>query len=194
MAITPIFFAASAKLRAWFAKNHASQQELHVGFYKKDSGKASVSYPESVDEALCFGWIDGVRHSIDEISYTNRFTPRKPNSPWSAVNIKRVKELIALGRMHAAGLKAFEAHDAKAAADSYALRHNAALTDAEQQQFQANPTAWVFFEGKAPSYRKAALLWVVSTKQATTRQKRLATLIDDSANSRTIAPLTRKPS
>ncbi|NJM39719.1 MAG: bacteriocin-protection protein [Anaerolineae bacterium] len=189
----PIFFDTATELRAWFAKNHPSKQELHIGYYKKDSGQIGVTYPESVDEALCFGWIDGVRHSIDEISYTNRFTPRKANSPWSAVNIKRAKELIALGRMQPAGLKAFEARDERAANDSYEQRHNAALTDVEQKQFQANPAAWAFFEGKAPSYRKAALLWVVSAKQAATRQKRLATLIEDSANGSTIAPLTRKP-
>jgi len=186
----PTFFATPAKLRAWLKVNHATAQELWVGFYKVDSGKPSITWPESVDEALCFSWIDGVHKNLDPSSYVIRFTPRKPRSTWSAVNIKRVGVLIVLGRMQAAGLKAFEARrDDRSAIYSYEQRHHAALNDAETAHFQANKPAWDYFHARPPSYRKTALWWVVSAKKDETRVKRLATLIDDSAHERLIAPL-----
>jgi uncharacterized protein YdeI (YjbR/CyaY-like superfamily) len=190
----PLFFATPADLRVWFATHAPAQQELLVGYYKKGSGKPSVTWPESVDEALCVGWIDSIGHSIDTDSYMIRFTPRKPRSTWSAVNIKRVQALINEGRMTPTGLAAFEARtDERSAIYAHEQRHSATLTPVEEKQFKANQAAWTWFQTKAPSYQKAALYWVVSAKRDETRQKRLATLIDDSAHGRTIAPLTRTP-
>ena len=188
----PIFFAAPAEFRVWFEAHHDTHQEVVVGFYKKDSGKPSITWPESVDEALCFGWIDGVRRSLDEISYCIRFTPRKPRSIWSNVNIKRAEELIALGRMQLAGLKAFEQRtEARSRVYAYEQRQTAQLDEEAERQFRANTAAWDFFQAQPPSYRRAALWWVISAKQEATRLKRLATLIEDSAQGRTIRPLTR---
>lgn len=190
----PVFFATQSRFRAWLQKHHAKSRELLVGFYKKDSGKPSLTWPESVEEALCFGWIDGIRKSIDDVSYTIRFTPRKPRSNWSTVNIKRVKELKKLGRMHSAGMKAFEARaDEKSANYSYEQRHAANLGTAFEKQFRSDKKAWDYFQAQPPSYRKAAIWWVVSAKKDETKQKRLAQLIQDSKNSRSIPPLSQYP-
>ena len=185
------FFASSSELRQWLEEHHAETQELWVGFYKKSSGKPSITWPEAVDEALCFGWIDGVRKSIDDVSYTIRFTPRKPRSIWSAVNIKRAKELTRLGLMRQAGLKAFEKR-AEEKSGIYAYEQkNAELDDAYKQQFRANKKAWDFFQAQAPWYQRTATWWVISAKKEETRLRRLATLIEDSENGRTIAMLAR---
>jgi len=185
----PIFFASPAEFRAWLEEHHATASELLVGFYKKGTGKPSLTWPESVDQALCFGWIDGVRKSRDDESYTIRFTPRQAKSTWSIVNIKRVGELIELGLMQPAGLKAFEARDeAKSQEYSYEARSRPLASEYEAT-FRANAQAWGFFQSQAPSYRKTASWWVMSAKQETTRLKRLATLIDDSAHGRKIGPL-----
>lgn len=187
----PVFFVTPAAFRAWLRKNHRSKDELVVGFYKKSSGIPSITWPEAVDEALCFGWIDGVRRSIDGKSYSNRFTPRRPRSNWSAINVKRVKELIELGRMSPAGVKAFEAReDDRTAIYSYEQRRSAAFTPAQRKEFRRNERAWAFFEKQAPWYRRAATHWVVSAKREDTRSKRLATLIKDSAAGRRVPPLT----
>ena len=187
-----MFFATPAEFRAWFEAHHDTAQEVVVGFYKKVSGKPSITWPESVDEALCFGWIDGVRRSLDEISYCIRFTPRKPRSIWSDVNIKRAEELINLGRMQPAGLKAFEQRtEARSRIYAYEQRDTAQLDEAAEQQFRAHTAAWEFFQSQPPSYRRTAIWWVISARQEATRVKRLATLIEDSAHSRTIRPLTR---
>jgi uncharacterized protein YdeI (YjbR/CyaY-like superfamily) len=191
-ALQPTFFATPSEFRTWLEEHHETIQELWVGFYKKGSGRPSITWPESVDEALCFGWIDGLRKGIDEISYTIRFTPRKPRSNWSAVNIKRVAELTDLRRMRPAGLKAFEARaEEKSGIYAYEQRHAAELDAAEEQQFRANKPAWDFFQSQAASYRKTAIWWIISAKKAETRHKRLATLIEDSEHGRTIRPLTR---
>lgn len=188
----PIFFATPSAFCAWFEANHETLQEVLVGYYKKGSGKPSITWPESVDEALCFGWIDGVRRSIDEISYCIRFTPRKPRSIWSDVNIKRAEELISLGRMRPAGLKAFEQRtEARSRIYAYEQRQTAQLDESAEQQFRANTAAWDFFQAQPASYRRTAIWWVISAKQEATRLKRLATLIEDSAQGRTIRPLTR---
>lgn len=188
----PIFFATPADFRNWLEAHHADHQELWVGYYKKESGRPSITWSESVDQALCFGWIDGIRQSVNAISYMNRFTPRKPTSNWSAVNIKRVAELTALGLMHPAGLKAFAARRAeKSGVYAHEQRQAAALTPDEAAQFCANAAAWAFFQAKPPSYRNPAIWWVVSAKRPETRQQRLQTLIEDSAAGRTIKPLTR---
>jgi uncharacterized protein YdeI (YjbR/CyaY-like superfamily) len=187
----PTFFATPAKFRAWLRTHHDSASELVVGFYKKGSGKPSITWPEAVDQALCFGWIDGVRRSLDDERYTNRFTPRRPRSNWSAVNIKRAEELIDLGLMHPAGLKAFEArtHD-RSGVYSYEQRHSVELDAAYQRRFRRNKKAWAYFRSRAPSYRTMAVYWVMSAKKEETRERRLARLIDDSAHERTVPPLT----
>ena len=190
----PTFFAAPAKFRAWLEKHHETTPELVVGFYKKGSGKPSITWSEAVDQALCFGWIDGVRRSLDDERYTNRFTPRRPRSNWSAVNIKRAKELIDLGLMHPAGLKAFEARtDARSGVYSYEQRHSVKLDESYERRFRRNKKAWEYFQAKAPSYRTTAVYWVMSAKREETRERRLARLIDDSAHERTVPPLTPPP-
>ena len=190
--VNPTFFATPAEFRAWLVAHHETERELWVGFYKKGSDKPSIIWPESVDEALCFGWIDGLRKSIDDDSYMIRFTPRKARSTWSAININRVAELTQLGRMHPAGLKAFaERVEDNSAIYSYEQRKLAELDAAAEQQFRANQAAWEFFQAQPPSYRNAANWWVVSAKQESTRQLRLARLIEDSQHGRTLPQLTR---
>ncbi len=188
-----VFFESPSEFRRWLEANHDKAQELLVGFYKKGSGKPSITWPESVDQALCFGWIDGVRKRIDDSSYSIRFTPRKPRSTWSAVNIQRVEELTRLGLMRPAGLQAFQMRDEKKSAIYSYERENARLEDSEEQRFRANERAWNFFQAQAAWYQKAAIWWVISATQATTREKRLARLIEDSQQGRTVPPLTRRP-
>lgn len=187
------FFATPAEFRAWLEEHHAGWRELWVGFYKVGSGKPSITWPQAVDEALCFGWIDGVRKGIDDTSYAIRFTPRKSGSNWSAVNIQRVAELADRGLMQAAGLKAFAGRlEEKSGVYAYEQRNNAELGDAFEEQFRANEKAWEFFQAQPAWYRRTATWRVISAKREETRLKRLATLIDDSAHGRTIAPLTRR--
>ena len=188
----PIFFAKPSELHTWLEKNHDKASEIWVGFHKKSSGKPSITWPESVDEALCFGWIDSVRRSVNDTSYANRFTKRKARSTWSAVNIGRAKELISLGRMQPAGIKAFEQRtDERSAIYSYEQRQSAKLSDPFEKRFRVNKKAWEFFRAQAPWYQRVAAFWVVSAKREETRLKRLAKLIKDSENQRTIPPLTR---
>jgi uncharacterized protein YdeI (YjbR/CyaY-like superfamily) len=190
--VKPTFFATPSEFRAWLERHHATSRELLVGFYKKGSGRPSITWPEAVDQALCFGWIDGVRRSIDETSYSIRFTPRKPTSNWSAINIARVKELGASGLMRPAGLTAFRHRsDKKSAIYSYEQRSAAKLSKGDEGRLKANKKAWAFFLDQPPWYRRTATYWVVSAKKEETRQRRLATLIADSAGGRTIGPLTR---
>jgi uncharacterized protein YdeI (YjbR/CyaY-like superfamily) len=190
----PIFFSSPPELRKWLEEHHDTTQELWVGFYKKSSGQPSITWPEAVREALCFGWIDGVRKSIDDVSYTNRFTPRKPGSNWSTVNVNHVNELIQLGLMQPSGLKAFQERDQKKSGIySYERTKDYKLDDAYEQKLQANKKAWEFFQAQALWYQRAATWWVISAKQEETRLKRLARLIEDSEHGRTIPPLTRPP-
>jgi uncharacterized protein YdeI (YjbR/CyaY-like superfamily) len=189
----PTFFATPAAFRKWFEKNHEKAIELLVGFYKKDSGKPSITWPESVDQALCFGWIDGVRRRIDDVSYSIRFTPRKSISNWSAINIARVAELTTLGLMAPAGLRAFERRrDDKSAIYAY---ENAVRTLApdDEKRFRANKKAWAYFTGQAPSYQRVAIYWVTSAKREETRERRLAALVEDSANGKRLDAYTLKP-
>jgi uncharacterized protein YdeI (YjbR/CyaY-like superfamily) len=193
---SPTFFATPAELRAWLEAHHATQPELLVGFYKKGSGKPSITWPESVDEALCYGWIDGVRRSLGDEAYTIRFTPRKKRSVWSNVNIRRAGELIAEGRMRPAGLAAFEARTGeRSGVYSFEQKdqEKVVFDEAQARQFQADPKAWEFFQAQAPWYRRTATWWVISAKKEATRAKRLATLIADSAAGRPIRGLDRKP-
>lgn len=188
----PLFFATRDELRAWFEANHAAAEELILGMYRTKTGKATVSWSEAVDEALCVGWIDGIRHSLSDEAYINRFTPRRKGSNWSAVNIAKVKQLIAEGRMKPAGLAAFEARaDERSAVYSYEQRKTAALGPDDEARFRRNKAAWTWFGQRPASYRTAAIYWVVSAKRPETRARRLATLIEDSAAGRTVAPMTR---
>ncbi len=187
----PTFFRSPDQFRRWLEENHATARELLVGYYKKASGRPSITWPESVDEALCFGWIDGVRKTVDAVSYTIRFTPRRTRSVWSTVNIRRVEVLTAEGRMRPAGLKAFAARlENKSGIYSYEQRR-AELDEPYAGVLRANAAARAFFDSQPPSYRKAAVWWVVSAKREETRLKRLATLVEDSAAGRRIAPLAR---
>lgn len=177
------FFESVAQLRRWFEKNHASATEVWVGFYRKGSGRPGPEYLTAVDEALCFGWIDGVRKRVDDTSYANRFSPRKPASNWSLVNIGRVAALEKEGRMTDAGRAAFAARQAaRTGVYSFEQKEQPELTRAETKQFRANTKAWKFFSVTlAPSYRRVATWWVVSAKKTETRERRLAALIAASA-------------
>ncbi len=181
-----VFFASPEALRKWFAKHHASATELHLGYYKKGLGKPSVTWPESVDEALAFGWIDGVRHSIDEESYTIRFTPRRPNSIWSAINIRRIEALTAEGRMRPAGLRAFESRrENRAGLYSYETRPTE-LDEPYAGLFRKHKAAWAFFQVQPPGYRKVIIWWVISAKREETRLNRLEKLITESARGKRV--------
>ncbi len=180
----PTFFATPAKFRAWLKKHHASAAELLVGFYKKGSGRPSITWPESVDEALCVGWIDGVRRNIDEQSYSIRFSPRRPTSIWSAVNIRRAQELIAEGRLTAAGLAAFERRtENRSGIYAYEQRPQD-LPEPYASTFRRAAAAWKFFIAQPPHYRKTLVWWVVSAKQEATRESRLTKLIAESVAGR----------
>lgn len=188
--MVPRFFKTPADFRKWFQTHHASATELWVGFYKKDSGKKSITWSQSVDQALCFGWIDGLRRGIDEVSYKIRFTPRKQRSTWSAVNIKRAGELTTLGLMQPTGLKAFAAREENRSGIYSYEQRSPELPDEYAKKLRKNPVAWKFFQAQPPSYRKAANWWVLSAKQEETRLRRLDKLINDSAHERTIRQFT----
>lgn len=192
--MTPTFFPCPADFRDWLEEHHGSATELWVGFYKKGTGKPSITWPESVDEALCFGWIDGLRKRLDDESYVIRFTPRKPTSIWSEVNVRRVAELTREGRMRPAGRKAFAARsEAKTGVYSFEQKETARLTAAFEKAFRDNKKAWEFYQAQAPWYRKVAAFWVMSAKKEETRQRRLATLIADSAEGRKIKQVIQDP-
>lgn len=185
----PTFFATASEFRRWLKRHGGSVAELWVGYYRKTSGQPSLTWQESVDEALCFGWIDGIRKKVDERSYTNRFTPRRRGSNWSAINIKRARQLIRDGRMQPAGLRAFKSRDEKQARALSDMRTNARLARDEEADFRANPKAWAFFESQPPGYRKVAAWFVVSAKRADTRARRLKTLIGLSERGRRLEPM-----
>ena len=188
----PQFFSTLANWRAWLEMHHANTDEFWVGFYKRDSGRPSITWPESVDGALCFGWIDGVRKTIDATSYKIRFTPRKSRSIWSAINIKRAKELSKQGLMHPAGLAAFEKRDGdRSAIYAYEQRKTARLPPEFEKQFRASDAAWSFFQSQPPWYQRTSTYWVVSAKKEETRVKRLAILIDCSGRKQNIPSLNR---
>jgi uncharacterized protein YdeI (YjbR/CyaY-like superfamily) len=188
----PLFFASPPELRKWFQQFHDQAEELWVGFYRVGSGRPSVTWPEAVDEALCFGWIDGVRKSIDAASYKIRFTPRKPRGIWSIVNTVRAKELVELGLMHSAGLRAFQERDPeRSGVYSYERKSFRKLPDVYERKLRMNEKAWRFFRAQPPSYQRIAGYWVTSAKREETKLKRLDTLIRDSEKGRTIRPLTR---
>ncbi|HEX6036454.1 YdeI/OmpD-associated family protein [Longimicrobium sp.] len=194
----PIFFASPDEFRAWLAENHEREKEVLVGFHKKHTGRPTMTWAQSVDEALCYGWIDGVRRSLGEEAYTIRFTPRKARSTWSAVNIKRVPELAQEGRMQPAGLRAYEAREeSNSRIYSHERKDEAVFEPAMETRFRANEAAWSFFQAQAPSYRKAVTHWVITAKQEATRQRRMEQLIAESASGRRVdqftSPAARKP-
>jgi uncharacterized protein YdeI (YjbR/CyaY-like superfamily) len=185
--MTPHFFRNPREWRRWLSANHDKVNELWVGFHKLASGKASVTYHEALDEALAFGWIDGVRKSVDSMSYRIRFTPRKPKSIWSAVNLARVNALIAAGRMSRHGLAVYEQRD-EAKTNRYSFEQKTcAFTPAQERTFKANREAWTFFSTQPPGYRRVSTWWVVSAKKEETKARRLAILIEDSAAGRRLA-------
>jgi uncharacterized protein YdeI (YjbR/CyaY-like superfamily) len=188
------FFASPSLFRAWLEQHHATTKEVWVGFYKRGSHRPSITWPESVDEALCFGWIDGRRESIDDLSYRIRFTPRQPRSTWSKVNLARATELMHLGLMRPTGLKAFEERAGeRSGVYSFEQDQPVELDPAREEQFRRNKKAWDFFLTQPAWYRKAATWWVISAKKEETKARRLATLIENSAQGRTVPPLTRPP-
>lgn len=187
----PTFFEDAEALRTWLEANHESAAELSLGFRRKGSGHPSITRAEAVDQALCFGWIDGIGHSIDAESYRVRFTPRRPKGIWSQVNIRRFEELRTQGRVHPAGVAAFETGKGRTNEYSYEQEQQV-FSDAETAQFQANPTAWAKFQAFPPSYRKVAVHRVVSAKGAETRAKRMAILIDACAEGVRLASPTKR--
>ena len=187
----PRFFKSEKQWRAWLAKNHAARAEQWVGFYKVASGKGGLTYRQALDEALCFGWIDGLRKSMDDQRWMIRFTPRKPGSIWSAVNVTRVEELKALGHMCTPGLEIYDNRD-PAKQQRYSFENDPTTLDpAYDKILRANKKASGFFDKMQPSYRRPAIWWVMSAKQEATRQRRLAMLIADSAAGRKIKQLRR---
>jgi uncharacterized protein YdeI (YjbR/CyaY-like superfamily) len=169
----PTYFKSAAAFRRWLEKNHATARELIVGFYRKGTGEPSITYPEALDQALCFGWIDGVRRRIDDESYSQRFTPRRRNSIWSQVNIRKVADLKKAGRMTAAGLRAFAARDEeKTKRYSFENRPQKLPRDLERR-FRANKTAWKFFAAQPPGYRRLMIFYVASAKKEETMLRRL---------------------
>jgi uncharacterized protein YdeI (YjbR/CyaY-like superfamily) len=183
--VKPTFFKTAAAFRAWLKKHHKTEPELIVGYYKKASGKPSLTWQESVDEALCFGWIDGIRRSHGEDAYSNRFTPRRKGSNWSAINIKRVEELTKAGRMQPAGLAAFALRtEARSRVYTYEQKDIPKFEPKFEKLFRANKEAWEFFQTLPPYYRKGETRWVNSAKQEATKLRRLHKVIEACANRR----------
>jgi len=185
----PTFFATPAAFREWLEKHHARADELWVGFYKKASDNPSITWPESVDQALCFGWIDGLRKSIDDISYAIRFTPRRPVSIWSSVNIRRAQALIDHGQMKPAGLCAYQARRANASGIYSYDQRRTELEEPYDRALRKNKAAWIFFRAQPPSHRRAICWWIVSAKKADTRLRRLEKLVAYSARGQRLPEL-----
>lgn len=189
----PLFFRTPKAFRAWLEANHDRTPELLVGFYRKDSGRESITWPESVDEALCFGWIDGVRRSLDEHSYSIRFSPRRPRSIWSNVNVAKVEALIRDGRMMPAGLAAYALRD-PVRSGIYSFEKEAAAFDAEAlRAFKRSKAGWAFFQAQPAGYQKLVTHYVMSAKRPETRAKRLAWIISHSAREERIPQYTSAP-
>ncbi len=187
-----IYFGSPEQFRTWLERHHDSESELWLGYWKKASGEPSLSWSQAVDEALCFGWIDGLLRNVDDRRHMQRFTPRKASSNWSAVNIAKVEQLRTEGRMRPAGEAAFaRRREDRSGVYAYEQRTNPVLEPGHEERFRANEGAWEYFSARPPSYRRPALWWVISAKRPETRERRLATLIADSAARRTLKHLTR---
>jgi uncharacterized protein YdeI (YjbR/CyaY-like superfamily) len=183
--VKPTYFPQAADFRRWLGQHHADTPELWIGFFKKSSGKVAMTYIEAVEEALCHGWIDGIIKRVDADSYMHRFTPRQPRSIWSNVNVARVEKLIAAGRMHPAGLAAYAARDpTRTGVYTFETKQPAALPAAATRRFKSHRQAWRFFTAQAPSYQRNIVRWVMSAKQAATRERRLDKAIAASAGGR----------
>jgi uncharacterized protein YdeI (YjbR/CyaY-like superfamily) len=192
MTAKPKFFTTPEKFRAWLEKNHATATELEVGFHKKSSGKKSITYGEALDEALCFGWIDGVKRSLNETSYQQRFTPRRARSIWSLVNVKHVERLKKAGKMHAAGLAAYEQRDPKRTG-IYAFENAPReLSEEYEREFRKTKGAWEYFQTYPPYLKKSVSFWVMSAKKEETRATRLQRLIESCAKGERIGMLPKK--
>lgn len=187
----PTFFASAADFRRWLEEHHADTSELIVGFYKKSSGRGGITPDEALDEALCFGWIDGVRHSAGDEAFTNRYSPRTKRSYWSAINVAKYQKLDAAGLVHPAGRAAFDARDASRQTEYSSEARDRGLSEGFEAELRSNSGAWGFWSAQPPGYRRTAAFWVMSAKQEETRRRRLATLIEDSTNGRRIGLLAR---
>lgn len=188
----PVFFATQSELREWFEKHHQTESEVWIGYYKKATGIPSIDWSQSVDEAICFGWIDGLRRSIDEASYKIRFTPRNPKSHWSAVNLAKVEKLIEQDMMKPAGLEVYYQRDKKKSRQASYEREHVELDKGYEQKIRQNKTAWIFYENLAPSYKQASIHWIMSAKKEETRIRRLDILIQSCEAGQKIPPLRRK--
>ena len=184
-------FKDSAAFRSWLEAHHSSESELVVKLYKVHAKEKGLTYTQALDEALCFGWIDGVRRGGDDDSFNIRFTPRKPKSTWSAVNIKKVEELEAAGRMHESGLAAFRRRSAERSGIYAYENRQTELDPAYEKKLRSNKKAWEFFQAQAPWYRRTSIYWVMSAKKEETREKRLGTLAEYSAKRKPIPQLDR---
>jgi uncharacterized protein YdeI (YjbR/CyaY-like superfamily) len=188
------YFGSPEEFRAWLEEHHESETEVWLGYWKKHTGKPSLTWSQAVDEALCFGWIDGILRRVDDERHVQRFTPRKPASNWSAVNVAKVEQLRAEGRMRPAGEAAFARRsEARTGVYSYEQRHEASFEPEHEQRFRADAAAWAYWTAAAPSYRTMATWWVVSAKKPETRERRLGRLIEDSAAGRKLAQLDVRP-
>jgi uncharacterized protein YdeI (YjbR/CyaY-like superfamily) len=187
-----VYFSSPQEFRKWLAQNHATAKELFVGFCKKSSGKKGTTYSEALDEALCYGWIDGVRRSVDSESYTIRFTPRKPKSIWSLVNVRHVERLQKAGKMAEPGRKAFALREKQLTGIYSFEQKRPGLSAKFKKLFRGNAPAWKFFSNQAPWYQRTAGHWVVCAKQEETRMRRFAKLVEVSANARRLDQLTPK--
>jgi uncharacterized protein YdeI (YjbR/CyaY-like superfamily) len=187
----PTFFESQEQFRQWLAENHDSASEVYIGMYRKSSRNVGITYNEALNEALCFGWIDGVRRTVDDESFAQRFTPRRKGSNWSAVNIRRFHELKSFGRVHPAGQAAFDAYDGPPSGYSFAEQGAISFPDEFEAKLRANAGAWAYWESRPPRYRRMATFWVMSAKQEATRRRRLESLIADSAAGKSIGPLRR---
>ena len=187
----PIFFESPEEFYAWLEEHHATATEVYVGYWKKHTGKASLTWSQAVDQALCFGWIDTRVHRIDDDRHMQRFTPRKPGSNWSKVNVEKMKRLTDAGLVKPAGLAAFEKRrEDRTGVYSFERKEEARLEPEQEERFRANPAAWEFFESQAPWYRRTAIHLVISAKKPETRERRLNQLIEDSAAGRRLNQLT----
>jgi uncharacterized protein YdeI (YjbR/CyaY-like superfamily) len=185
-------FRRPSEFRAWLEKNHARERELWVGYYKKHTGRKTITWTESVDEALCFGWIDGLRQAVDEHSYATRFTPRRPTSAWSAINLRKVKALVKSGKMRPAGLAAYKARRDKTS-PGYSIASRSTELDAPYAKLlRKHPAAWTFFQAQPPGYRKMVGHWITGAKQESTRRERLELLIAHSSRGERLPRYTRK--
>ncbi len=188
----PLFFPKQTDLRKWFTENHDGEKELWIGYYKKVTGIESIDWSQSVDEALCFGWIDGIRKSIDEQSYKIRFTPRNQKSNWSNVNLAKIKNLKKLGLMTEAGMNIFNKRDIEKYENASYEQKEVKLSQEYENKIQANKKTFEFFENLAPSYKKATIHWVMSAKREETRLNRLDVLIQSCKERKKVPPLRRK--